>query len=103
MQFAGREFVLRKDLWMSEAKRGLHLCDKIRESTAADLPNTETGINDGLLTQWREFCAIAFEGGWPAEYKDLPEPAVVGEMMSLFIQARSRTTASNPSAEPSQV
>ena len=103
MKFAGREFVLRQDLWMGEAKRGLQLADALREGMKADIDNGSSDINQDLFAKWKEFCGIAFEGGWPGEYKDMPEPMIAGEMLNLFIVARLRAKESLPSEVPSQV
>lgn len=90
MQIAGQECALKVNVPMRAAKRGLKLCDLLREKGSTYLEDEgEEGFEE-LQTLWAEFCAIAFDA--PIPTGDVPEPKELAEACRGFMQARSRTS-----------
>lgn len=91
MKLLNQEYALKALVPLKSAKRGLKLCDLIREGLVAYA--TEEGEEKlaSLEALWAEFCGIALEGTPPPiDALDFHE---VLNCLQGFTTARSRTSA----------
>jgi hypothetical protein len=102
MKLAGQEHALKPRVPMKDAKRGLKLCDSLRERILAYVQAEDESGLEALQKEWAEFCGIAFEKPEAVPPVDGLDVYEVIEATVGFTQARSRTSASVPSVPPSK-
>jgi hypothetical protein len=92
MQLSGLEYKFKVEVSMRDAKKGLKLCDALRNGMLAYLEDEGEDKLPEIEGQWAEFCAIAFDANKFPLFADV-DPHRIIEALQGFTQARSKVSA----------